>query len=486
MKDDIFETEELDTLLDGVHEKRLARGKNTRIMELVDRKTGLETAKRSRPALHISKRAAIALAACLALIVCLGVGTYAYAENAEYKEAVAYFEANDLPTEGLTRAQIKAVYRDITTESYTLDKTKELLFSSTDKVEGREIVTLDAAQTAVLNSVIASEIERLAAADVYRFGTNGRDMGSVWKVVDGKKLWTYETAELISCGPAVPVEGGNVAVFGQRKIETDGDIMVLPAVVMLSDDGEELWTTYFAEDQQYNDMIEYDSDTLVPEPDGGVTVFSVKRDYERFEYEIRVTRLDSNGGIVFDTVNPVENYWLDGAYKCDEGYIARVFLPAERVDGKYVQQTCVMRFTDDGVISGEYCFSEDGVDISIKDMAMFGGRLCVSATLTDTDKLNSAKAADGIYTAVLYLCDPDTGVLESFWQVKDAEASTLSCVKNELDWSVNRIASLERQPKDSGYSLRGTAAIWSYRFNADCELIKSVDTGEAVTILKQK
>ena len=67
-----------------------------------------------------------ALAACLALAVGL-VGAGFAAEAREYSAAVDFFEQNGLSTEGLSRADVKAVYRDIVTESFTNDKTAQVL-----------------------------------------------------------------------------------------------------------------------------------------------------------------------------------------------------------------------------------------------------------------------------------------------------------------------------------------------------------------------
>ena len=62
-----------------------------------------------------------AVAACLVLIVSL-TGGILVAEAKEYNAAVDFFEENGLSTEGLSRSDVKAVYRDI-----TYDKTAEVI-----------------------------------------------------------------------------------------------------------------------------------------------------------------------------------------------------------------------------------------------------------------------------------------------------------------------------------------------------------------------
>ena len=68
----------------------------------------------------------LALAACLALTVTL-MGVAFAAEAREYGAAVAFFDENGLSTEGLSRSDVKAVYRDITSQHFTYDKTAEVI-----------------------------------------------------------------------------------------------------------------------------------------------------------------------------------------------------------------------------------------------------------------------------------------------------------------------------------------------------------------------
>ena len=66
------------------------------------------------------------LAACLALAAVLGGSALAFTVEArEYRTAAAFFEENGLSMEGLSRAEVKEVYRDITTKRFTLRKTAE-------------------------------------------------------------------------------------------------------------------------------------------------------------------------------------------------------------------------------------------------------------------------------------------------------------------------------------------------------------------------
>ncbi len=69
------------------------------------------------------------LAACLSLFFVLGTasGLALMLEAAEYREAVTFFEENELSIEGLSREEIKSVYKDITMKTFSYGKTGEVL-----------------------------------------------------------------------------------------------------------------------------------------------------------------------------------------------------------------------------------------------------------------------------------------------------------------------------------------------------------------------
>ena len=78
-----------------------------------------------------------AIAACVALFIVAGSASLAIAAEAkEYNTAIAFFEENGLSSEGLSRSEVKEVYRDITTERFTYGKTAEVIRHA---VSGMEI-----------------------------------------------------------------------------------------------------------------------------------------------------------------------------------------------------------------------------------------------------------------------------------------------------------------------------------------------------------
>ena len=94
------------------------------------------------PIRRILPRPIPALALCLVLLLCGGFGTLAFAAEAKvYNDALVFFDTHGLSTEGLTRGELKAVYRDITTQAFTYSKTAQVIGSSlsSEKVDGYEI-----------------------------------------------------------------------------------------------------------------------------------------------------------------------------------------------------------------------------------------------------------------------------------------------------------------------------------------------------------
>lgn len=88
------------------------------------------------------------------LISIIGLSTYSIkVEAKEYQNAVEFFEANELSLNGLTRYEIKEIYKDITTNKFEYKKTGEVIVESIkNKVPGYSI-EIDNASSSKLISV---------------------------------------------------------------------------------------------------------------------------------------------------------------------------------------------------------------------------------------------------------------------------------------------------------------------------------------------
>ena len=79
------------------------------------------------------------IAACLAAVLFAG-GIGVAVDAIGYKQATDFFVRKGLSTEGLSRQDVRAVYRDIITKSFTYEKTDDVIAEGIEKnVPGYEI-----------------------------------------------------------------------------------------------------------------------------------------------------------------------------------------------------------------------------------------------------------------------------------------------------------------------------------------------------------
>ena len=119
-------------------------------------------------------RVVITLAACAAAMCIILFGALSLASSVkEYNDAVAYFSMHNLSTDGLTRTEIRDVYKDIISGSFTHPKTADVLASKdntepqpTDPVEQQPTEPTDPNIPVVLPEYVPGTI-KLAAKDAY-------------------------------------------------------------------------------------------------------------------------------------------------------------------------------------------------------------------------------------------------------------------------------------------------------------------------------
>ena len=85
------------------------------------------------------------------------------------------------------------------------------------------------------------------------------------------------------------------------------------------------------------------------------------------------------------------------------------------------------------------------------------------------------------YTAVLLLCNPESGVPDSFYSVKGSLGGKLA-VNNagELMWNVESIVNTFFSPLTSSFSIGGTCQVFRYTFDDAGTLLSQEDTGETI------
>ena len=72
-----------------------------------------------------------AIAACIAVLLCAGAGVYKYhKDQKDYVAAVEFFKVTELSTDGLSRAQVRKIYKDIYSGEFSYEKTAEIIANS--------------------------------------------------------------------------------------------------------------------------------------------------------------------------------------------------------------------------------------------------------------------------------------------------------------------------------------------------------------------
>lgn len=105
-----------------------------------------EALKKSAKRIRFPRSFIKAVIACfLTLAVAVtGISVYAVAAEAkEYRAALDFFEKNNISMEGLTRDDIKTVYKDITMKTYSYEKTIAILNRISVELYSVELETTD-------------------------------------------------------------------------------------------------------------------------------------------------------------------------------------------------------------------------------------------------------------------------------------------------------------------------------------------------------
>ena len=423
-----------------------------------------------------TKRSWRVIAACIALLICAGLGTYAYAEEAkEYEAAVTFFDENGLPAEGLTRGEIKAVYRDITTESFSYEKTAEVILTS-KLVEGFEIQQEAFTKEELENIWNNREPKRGIR---YSILTCHDPCGYYLQQHDGETLlWSVDCSEYSY--PQYLVVSDGIVVYGDH-IENDQAL-----IAKYDFDGNLLW-----HHQPDNGFAREQICVVLENEDGGyvavgggqdesnhVCMSLYTADGERILY--KTTKM---GGTPMDIAHFGDGYLV----KLGSGAIVKMDRRGNILDS--------FRYESD---QWEYCW--------IQDMIEYDGKLYLSAYVTpklsEGEKnyggqveiarilqyiyANRDYTAEGLtaavrenYTALLLVCDAESGVPQEFYSVPGSRGGLLEIDEAGcLAWEVHNITAAEYFPFTNAYSLSATCYVHRYTFGLSCKLLYRYDTGK--------
>lgn len=502
---------ELDDIIPGNFDEKLPKRALKRIEKNVLQKSGIKNSKR-----HLMLKIFTPAAACLVLAA--GIGGFAIAAEAkEYNAAVDFFEQNGLSAEGLSREELKAVYRDITTNRFTNDKTVEVIRRSVPGVEILQHEPTPEELSALWNSNInlwggSFKNSAVEYRIDYKFQPGGEydilDKITVECLRDGETLWTTEFPALgkewgdddLYIENGVMTSVGTV-IWGQRHHWTvtdssKGNNLTFSRIAHIDDSGCKLWE----KELEHGFNHEYIK-AVLDNGDGTLAVIS----YGDFKY-LCLSQYDMDGNEL-------------GFTKTQFSHISNVLNAVHLGDGYLVQLTGtdegngsahLVKLDRTGNVTDNFVYESDDCDYYITDMAEFEGNVYLSAYAVP--KLNDDGYRDGIfeildsiisakgglevspedltpavrahYTAVLLLCDPNGGEPKNFYSVKSSLGGKLAVENDQLKWDVKDIILVGYLPYVNSYPISGNCKVYRYSFDSSGVLAGYEDTGEITHFLR--
>jgi hypothetical protein len=439
-------------------------------------------------------------AACIALVAVIGSATYAFAaENREYRTALAFFEDYGLSAEGLSRSDVKAVYRDIITKSFTNSKTADVMGRMS--VSGWEILQEEPTPEELSALWDRNVWKKSLSRDGIDYSVDFQyifDEKRGFEVLDrcvlecynnGDPLWSAEFTDFYVEGYSYAK--GITAVWGRNETQSSSDL-VRGWVALVDERGIILWQKCLSHDFRHEYVA-----SVLSNGDGTWAVFS-RGDLKY----LCLSQVDSDGTERSFHKTEVGNLGIRNAARLGDGYIVQLGNTISH------ENALLYRLDREGRVTNSYTYEADDCEYYLTDMTEFEGRIYLSAYAVpkQTDEGGRHEIADILdyifssedfgyditseeltplvrdnYTAVLLLCDPEEGTPKTFYSVKGSLGGGLFVNDSGLlEWDVESITSTFISPATSSFTVGGSCRVFRYAFDAAGGLVSQSDTGETV------
>ncbi|MCM1260124.1 MAG: hypothetical protein NC182_04205 [Prevotella sp.] len=437
------------------------------------------------------------------IVITIGLSIHTIqVEAEEYQQAIAFFQNYQLKSDGLTKAEMKRVYRDVTTNAFQYEKTGEVILESIQSnVLGYEIST-EQVTSGYLKSVWAywNQIHETnqnqqkgthyEIKGEYKKQANGQinmDQCVFTKWIDDEELWHVQLKQFYvthyQIYPDCIILYGDNILFKSSTEKTDS------YVVVLNHAGELLWEKKFAETTNIYAVFYHTDDTYV--------VMS-EENYQ--SNVLNYTKLDVKGNTILSRTHSLSSVQRIGKIvRLEHDFLVYI----QHSDGTYQ----LMKMNDDGEKMVGYHYENDDQCYFFTDMLDYHGQLYLSGYAIpkpQNDISNRSEIADIIYyiheqkndiisdealtillkahyQAVLLICNEETGELQTFYAQNGALGGQLS--RSELGyliWDVETIDITTYSPATSSFTLGGINKIVEYVFAEDGNCIGKNHTDERI------
>mgnify|MGYP000849545663 FL=1 len=452
------------------------------------------------------------IAACAALLLLIAGTTYTIAaEVKEYNEAVTFFKEYDLSTDGLSRGEIKKVYRDIMTRSFTYSKTAEVIEKSISQsaIGGYEIFQDDPTPEDLENlwnyyngrywvqNVVKGKNNvsyRYYSEEIHNDNLvfKFHEKSIFEKYVDNHLVWSAEFNDFWIQDFAV--SDGKIIVSGKKNAGLQHSYAYM---ALIDNDGTILWETKL-ENGFKNEYI----GAILP-ADEKIVVFS-RGDYKY----LCLSEYDLKGNALSFHKTEVGNYGIWNAAKLGDGYIVQL--------GSYIndKNARIVKVSSDGVIMDSFTYDSDDSYYYITDMIEYNGCIYLSAysvPVLENEEKNAGGRSDIVavlnyifdnqmfnisneeltklvrdnFTAVLLVCNPASGIPQEFYSVKGSLGGKLALSDSDkLIWDVESITNTSYSPATSAFTIFGASYVYRYTFDENGTILSQEKTGEIVRFMR--
>lgn len=449
------------------------------------------------------------IAACMVLVLSVCFGSFAVvAEAKEYKAAVQFFNDYGMSTEGLTRGEIKEVYRDITTKSFTYSKTAEVIRNSisSDNIGGYEIVQDNPTPEDIENlwnykNYTGGFIGATQTGVHYKYHSEYKEDESLGLEVHDKSylekydgdnlLWSVSISDFWIEDYSTVSDG----VIAYGRTDTWSSTQISHAWMAKIDlDGNLVWKHML--NNGFDD--EYIASVL-ENADGSYAVIS-RGDLKYF----CLSQYTVDGKETYFHKTEVGNYGIWNAARFEDGYMVQL--------GSYMtnEHAKIVKVDREGNITESFSYGDEDSYYYITDMIEYNGNIYLSAyavpRLANEDQSAGGRyeiagvlnylfdnniweiSSDELtpmvrdnYTAMLLVCEPNAGKPQEYYSVNGSLGGKLSVSDTgNLLWDVESITSTFFSPATSSFTIGGTSYVFRYTFDTSGMLISQEKTGEVV------
>lgn len=406
----------------------------------------------------------VAAAACILLFIGTSVTTYTLAsDKKEYKNALAFFHEHNLSSENLTKNEIREVYRDFYTNSFSSDLTTQVLLNSRqDLLAGYEIT---GAASEHDTSLPGASVENYKTPIYYEYNSvyapvdgqssNEFQESRFAKYKNGEKLWEISFDEFSINGYYGDTEfdGSPVLVYGTEP-HTDANGRSA-RIVSLDTNGTVLW-----EAVQSTDNSLYQIFKVLSDAEGSYLVFS-RSGYDR----LCVNKYTKDGAAVFATEHEVGHHAIENVTPSETGYLVHL--------SSYItlDYSRIIKLDLEGNLVSDIRYESEECDFYISDLCEYHGAVYISgystpkapADYTNSSNRNiitlmltlwesipkgetlSAEALTTLFreqfTAVLLICEPGSGTPKEFYSVPGSLGDEVYLNNGSVCWFTKDIIS---------------------------------------------